>query len=66
MSRHQPPEDLSQERRMEIFQALADEQDLYEFPIQQARERIARRFDITEATLREIEQEGREKLWPPF
>lgn len=66
MSPHQPPEELSEERRMEIYQALADDQDLYEFTPEQARQRVAGRFGISEATLNEIEREGREKLWPPF
>lgn len=65
MNQHRPPEELPEERRLEIYQALADEQDLYEFTAEQARQRIARRFGITEARLLEIEREGRDKLWPP-
>jgi hypothetical protein len=42
----------SEERRQEIYQALADEQDLY-----QARQRVAHRFGISEAQLPEIERE---------
>jgi hypothetical protein len=45
-------------------QALADEEDLYEFTAEPARQRVARRFGITEARLRQIEREGRDKLWP--
>jgi hypothetical protein len=65
MSQQRPPEDLPEEQRLIIFQALADEQDLYEFTLDQARKRIIRRFGITEGLLREIEREGREKLWLP-
>jgi hypothetical protein len=36
----QPSEELPEERRMEIYQALADEQDLYEFTPEQARQRV--------------------------
>ncbi len=59
------PEELSEERRREIYQALADEQDLYEFPAAQARQRVARRYGLGEARLAEIEREGRDQLWPP-
>jgi hypothetical protein len=64
-SKH-PPDDLSEELRQEIYQALADEQDLYEFTFQQARQRITSRFGITESQLQEIECEERAKLWPPY
>ena len=66
MSPRQPQEELAQERRMEIYQALADDQDLYEFTPEQARKHVADRFGIPLATLNEIEREGRERLWPPF
>jgi hypothetical protein len=64
ISQH-PPEELSEERRLKIFLALSDEQDLYEFSLAQARKRICHRFGVSEARLREIEREGRDKLWPP-
>ncbi len=66
MPNKQPPNDRSEELRQEIYQALADEQDLYEFTLQQARQRVASRFGITEKQLLDIESEGREKLWPPY
>jgi hypothetical protein len=66
MPKKQPSEKLSEELRQEIYQALADEQDLYEFTLQQARQRITSRFGISETQLLEIEREGREQLWPPF
>jgi hypothetical protein len=66
MPKKQQTNDLSEELRQEILQALADEQDLYEFTLQQARQRITSRYGITEKQLLEIESEGREKLWPPF
>jgi hypothetical protein len=37
MSPRRKQEELSEERRREIYQALADEQDLYEFTSEQAR-----------------------------
>jgi hypothetical protein len=66
MAQHQPQEELTEERRMEIYQALADDQDLYEFTPDQARKHVAGRFGLPMATLHEIEREGREKLWPPY
>jgi hypothetical protein len=63
---HRMPEELSEDRRREIYQALADEQDLYEFTAEQARQRVTSRYGISDARLREIEREGRENLWPPF
>ncbi len=62
MPSKQPPKALSQELRQEIYQALADEQDLYEFTLQQARQRIASRYGITDKQLMEIESEGRKRL----
>jgi hypothetical protein len=66
MTPRRTPEELSEERRREIYQALADEQDLYEFTAEQGRKRVTSRYGISEARLREIEREGRENLWPPF
>jgi hypothetical protein len=66
MPKKQQTNDLSEELRQVIYQALADEQDLYEFTLQQARQRITSRYGITEKQLLEIESEGREKLWPPY
>jgi len=65
MPPQRPTDELPEERRLAIFQALANEQDLYEFTPEQGRRRVAQRFGITEAKLREIEREGRDKLWPP-
>jgi hypothetical protein len=64
MSGHRPPDELPEERRLEVYRALADEQDLHEFTHEQAVKRVAGRFGITEAQVRAIEREGRELLWP--
>jgi hypothetical protein len=66
MSPLEPTEELSEERRKAIFLALADAQDLQELGVAQSRRLIARRFGISEARLRQIEREGRERLWPPL
>jgi hypothetical protein len=62
----QPQDNLSEELRQEIYRALADEQDVYEFTLQQVRQRIDSRYGITDQQLLGIEGEGREKLWPPY
>lgn len=56
-------EELPIERRHEIFQALMDAQELHDFTPAQARNLIASRFHVTEERLRQIEQEGRERVW---
>jgi hypothetical protein len=56
-------EDLPIERRHEIFQALMDAQELHDFTPAQARQLIAGRFQVDEARLRQIEQEGRDRVW---
>jgi hypothetical protein len=66
MPGNKPPRELSNDLRQEIYRALADEQELYEFTLEQARQRITHRYDITQRQLLDIESEGREKLWPPY
>jgi hypothetical protein len=58
-----PSESLSEERRKEIYLALAEAQDLQEMSVLQSRKLIAHRFGISEAQLREMEREGRDRLW---
>ncbi len=64
MTLPEPPEELAEERRQAIFRAIVEAQDLHEFTPSQARTLIARRFGITERQAKEIEREGRERLWP--
>jgi hypothetical protein len=63
MSLHESPEELAEERRQEIFLAIAEAEDLHEFTPEQARRLLARRFGISETQIKEIEREGRERLW---
>jgi hypothetical protein len=55
--------DLPLERRHEVYQALMDAQELHDFTGPQARQLIVARYHISEAVLRVIEQEGRDRLW---
>jgi len=64
MATHNPDDDdLSLERRQEIYAALVEAQQLHDFTPAQARSLLAGRFHIPEARLRAIEDEGRERLW---
>lgn len=64
MQRRDTPE-LGEERRKEIFRALVEAQDTA-MGVAQSRALIARRFDLTEPEVRQIEREGLDGLWPPL
>ncbi|HXG08444.1 MAG TPA: hypothetical protein VNK04_01515 [Gemmataceae bacterium] len=57
---------LTLQERREIFRALVATQDMGLMSVPQSRQHVTRQFDITEAQLREIEEEGLEKEWPPL
>ena len=46
--------------------ALVAAQDTGLMTVGQSKEHVAQEFDITEAQLRQIEEEGLEKEWPPL
>lgn len=56
-----PPETL----RMEIFQALVDAQD-QEMGVARSRKVVADRFGVSESQVKEIEEEGLDRQWPPL
>jgi hypothetical protein len=56
-----PPE----ARRMEIFQALVEAQD-QEVGVAKSRQLVADRFGVSESQVRQIEQEGLDREWPPL
>ena len=64
MSRRDNPE-IEEERRKEIFRALVEAQDS-DMSVAQSRELVARRFNVTEVEVRQIEREGLDGLWPPL
>jgi hypothetical protein len=64
MSQSEPEQD-SESRRKEVFQALVTAQDA-EMPVAQSRKEIAQRFGITEAEVLRIEREGLDGNWPPL
>jgi hypothetical protein len=56
---------LTLQQRREIFHALVTTQDVV-VNVPRSRQIVTERFEITEAQLRQIEEEGLEKEWPPL
>lgn len=56
---------LTQQQRQEIFRDLVLTQDVV-LNVPRSRQIVMERFDITEAQLRAIEDEGLDKEWPPL
>jgi hypothetical protein len=59
------PDNLTQERRMEVFLALVEAQD-GQMTVEQSRQAMANRFGISEDQVRKIEREGLDGNWPPL
>lgn len=57
---------LTLQQRREIFHALVATQDQATMSVPQSRQHVTKQFEITEAQLRQIEEEGLEKEWPPL
>ena len=57
---------LTLQQKKDIFHALVSTQDTGLMTVAQSREKVTRDFDITDAQLRQIEEEGLEKEWPPL
>jgi hypothetical protein len=56
---------LTLQQRREIFLALVTTQDVVP-NVPRSRQIVSEKFEITEAQLRQIEDEGLEKEWPPL
>jgi hypothetical protein len=56
---------LTLQQRRDIFHALVTTQDVV-MNVPRSRQIVTERFEITEAQLRQIEDEGLEKEWPPL
>ena len=61
-----PAKRLTIQERREIFHSLVSTQDMGLMTVPQSREYVCKHFDITDAQLRQIEEEGLEKEWPPL
>src|SRR5437867_1298286 len=57
---------LTLQQRKEIFRTLVDTQDRAEMSVPDSRQAVIRQFKITDMQLRQIEEEGTEKDWPPL
>lgn len=60
------PKRLTTQQRQEIFHALVTTQDLNLMSVSESVQHVMKQFDITEAQLRQIEDEGIDKEWPPL
>lgn len=56
---------LTEDRRKEIFFALVDAQD-HEIDVANSRKLVVQRFSVSESQVREIEREGMDNQWPPL
>jgi hypothetical protein len=65
MAQSQTDGDLNLERRKEIFLALVEAQD-QPMSVVQSRKLVGERFDLDDRQMRQIEEEGLEKEWPPL
>lgn len=57
---------LTVQQRREIFHALVTTQDLGMMSIAQSREHVSKQFEISDAQLKQIEEEGLDNEWPPL
>ncbi len=57
---------LTLQQKKDIFHALVSTQDTGLMTVAQSREKVSRDFEITDSQLRQIEEEGLDKEWPPL
>ncbi len=57
---------LSVQQRKQIFRALVTVQDEARMTVPESFRHVTKEFDITESQLRQIQDEGIEKEWPPL
>ncbi|HYV38990.1 MAG TPA: hypothetical protein VE988_25115 [Gemmataceae bacterium] len=65
MSQERGQEQMSEDRRKEVFFALVDAQD-HDMDVAQSRRTLVQRFGITENQIKQIEREGMDNQWPPL
>src|SRR5438067_298898 len=56
---------LTEERRKEIFFALVDTQD-HEVDVAKVRSLMVQRFGVSDSQVRQIAREGMQNQWPPL
>jgi hypothetical protein len=57
---------LTLQQRREIFHTLVKLQDMELMTIPQSRQKVAKDYEISDEQLKEIEEEGVDKDWPPL
>jgi hypothetical protein len=57
---------LTLQQRREIFHALVTLQDLGTMSVPDTRQTTMKQYKITDVQLRQIEEEGVDKEWPPL
>ena len=57
---------LTLQQRREIFASLVAAQDLGTMSVSASRKQVMDQFEITDSQLRQIEEEGLDKEWPPL
>jgi hypothetical protein len=57
---------LTMQQRRDIFSSLVQTQDQGNLTVPESRKFIIDQFQITDAQLRQIEEEGLDKEWPPL
>jgi hypothetical protein len=57
---------LTIQQRQEIFHALVATQDSGLMTVPQSVQHVIKHYEITEAQLKQIEEEGIDKEWPPL
>lgn len=57
---------LTTKQRQEIFHDLVRTQDLGIMSVSESVQHICKQYDLPEAQLRQIEDEGIDKEWPPL
>ncbi len=57
---------LTTSQRQEIFHALVATQDSGLMTVAQSLQHIQKQYDITEDQLKQIQEEGIDKEWPPL
>ena len=57
---------LTLQQRREIFSTLVATQDLGAMTVAESRKHVIEQFSISDVQLRQIEEEGLDKEWPPL
>jgi hypothetical protein len=60
------PKRLTIQQRQEIFRALVSTQDQIPLNVRRSYELVTEQYEINDEQLRQIENEGIEKEWPPL